>query len=83
MKKTSTTPFLPEGMKAKYVQAIVDYFSADRGMEIGVIAAEEILEFFAQQIGKEIYTQAVQDCKQVIESRIEDVKLEIDILMPQ
>lgn len=42
---------------------IITYFKTERDLEIGVIAAEDILDFFLQALVADIYNKAVSDSK--------------------
>lgn len=39
------------------------FFQEVRDEEIGVIATQEVMEFFLETLGKEIYNQALDDAK--------------------
>jgi uncharacterized protein (DUF2164 family) len=42
------------------IRGIVAYFQSERDEDIGVIAAGELLDFFLQTTGKNIYNQALE-----------------------
>lgn len=63
--------------KEKKDQAIRDiqqFFYDERGEEIGIIAAENFLDFFAAQVGPHIYNQGVKDARNVVSDRLAAVE---------
>ncbi len=62
------------------IKEIITYFKTEREEEIGVIAAEEILNFFTEALGKDIYNKAVLDSKTTIKTCMENLELDLDLL---
>jgi uncharacterized protein (DUF2164 family) len=71
---------IKEESRRKYIDAIISYFLDERNEEIGVIAAEDILDFFLKEIGDDLYKKAVKDIKKVVKERMEDLGTELDIM---
>lgn len=71
---------IPEERKAKIIREIVDYFNAERDEEIGVLAAEEILDFFLEAVGKDIYNKAVEDAKVTVKKGLENLEVDLEVL---
>ncbi len=69
---------LPEDKHKAAVGAIIAFFKEERGEEIGVIAAEALLDFFQERVGKDFYNKGVEDAKALIKERMEDVEVDID-----
>jgi uncharacterized protein (DUF2164 family) len=44
--------------------------------------AQEVLDFFLQIMGEEIYKKAIKDCKKLLKERLEDLEVELEILSP-
>ena len=68
----------------KRQQAIDDliyFFESERSEKIGVIAAEQLLDFFLENIGPDVYNRGLSDAKTVIAKRVEDLQFDIDDLM--
>ncbi len=63
------------------IEEIITFFKEERNEEIGIIAAENILDFFLQNVGKDTYNKGVEDAIAVIKGRLEDVELDLDSLM--
>lgn len=66
--------------KDQLLKEIITYFKNERDLEIGVIAAEEILDFFTEALGKDIYNKAVLDSKTTIKTCMENLELDLDLL---
>lgn len=81
-KKSNKFDFESDEKKTKYINEIIGFFQDERDEEIGLVAAENILDFFLQTMGEEIYKKAVTDCKKLLKERIEDIEIELDILSP-
>ena len=72
--------FLPEEQRNKYVNEIISYFEVERNEKIGVIAAEEILDFMLETIGPRIYNKAIDDTKTVLKQKFEDINVDLNLL---
>ncbi len=72
--------FLTDQKKQKCLNDIIAYFHDERGEEIGVIAAESVLDFFLAEIGDDIYKKALTDAKKLIQERYEDLNIELESL---
>ncbi|MGL5831231.1 MAG: DUF2164 domain-containing protein [Candidatus Altimarinota bacterium] len=80
MKTIKSNWAIPEERKAKIIREIVDYFNAERDEEIGVLAAEEILDFFLEAVGKDIYNKSVEDAKGTVKKGLENLEVDLDVL---
>jgi uncharacterized protein (DUF2164 family) len=67
--------------KAIAKEELISFFEHERGEKIGVIAAEELLNFFLQNVGPKIYNKGLSDAKAVLDSRMEDLKFDLDDLL--
>jgi len=68
----------------KRQQAIDDliyFFESERSEKIGVIAAEQLLDFFLENIGPDVYNRGLSDAKTAIAKRMEDLQFDMDDLM--
>ena len=81
-KKQNKLDFVSEKTRTKYVNEIIAYFQDERNEAIGVIAAENILDFFLATFGDEIYKKAINDCKKLLREKLEDLEVELEILTP-
>ncbi len=60
--------------KRKLLEEIQSYFDEERDEKIGVIAAESLLEFFLNTLGKHIYNKALDNVKLWYEKRMENIE---------
>lgn len=60
--------------KRVLVDEIMTYFERERDEEIGIIASEDILEFFIDTLGKFIYNKALDDSMVWFKNRMENIE---------
>lgn len=65
------------------VDEIMAYFEQERDEEIGVIASENILEFFINTLGKYIYNKALDDSTIWFKNRMENIESDFYSLYKQ
>ena len=71
--------YLNDEQRKKAVDEIVAFFESEREEKIGIIAAEEVLDMFLRNTGKEVYNRAVEDVKKFLRKKAEDIEIDIDI----
>lgn len=71
---------LSESEKAKALKEIIGFFQSERGEEIGVIAAEEVLSMFMQRIAPLVYNAGVHAAKERVVALLESTDYELDAL---
>lgn len=62
-------------------EELILFFENERDEKIGIIAAEEIINFFLQSVGSKLYNKGVTDAKKTIENRIEELNFDLDDLI--
>ena len=62
------------------ISKTIDFFQTERDEEIGMIAAETILDHFLQTAGIQLYNKGVEDSISVLHDRFEGLELDIDLL---
>ncbi len=72
---------LSKDERQKIVNEIIAFFTDERGEEIGVVAADQILDFFLRTTGGFIYNKALDDTKPFIEKKLGDALFEIDTFL--
>jgi uncharacterized protein (DUF2164 family) len=72
---------LTEEKRKKSINEIIDFFQRERDEKIGIIAAEKILDHFLQDVGVDIYNKGVEDSKQFLKSRFEDIEVDLDAIV--
>lgn len=70
----------PKEMNKELLDKIISYFEIERNETIGYLAAEQLLEFFEKEIGKEIYKKAVLDILKTVKEKNSDLEIEISSL---
>jgi len=65
------------------LEEIITYFDKERDEQIGLVAAEDILDFFLQILGNEIYNSAVDDVKNILKKQLENLDFEAELLKRQ
>lgn len=60
--------------KKQLLEEIKYYFETERGEKLGIIASENIYEFFMDVLGKRVYNKALDDLKLWYSRRMEDVE---------
>jgi uncharacterized protein (DUF2164 family) len=63
------------------INELITFFKQERNEEIGIIAAEDILDFFLQNAGESIYNKAVVDSRELAKKRFEDLEIDLDLLL--
>lgn len=71
--------FLSKDKKDDCTSRIITFFKEERGEEIGIIAAEDVLNFILKEIGEDIYNKGISDAKNLLKSKIEDIEVELDL----
>lgn len=72
--------FKTEEEKKYLLDSIIGYFEIERNNKIGYIAAEEILDFFVDQIGKKIHNQTILEVQKLLNVKIQDIDIELESL---
>lgn len=63
------------------IREITAYFEKERGEEIGMLAAEDMLDFFQEALSKDIYNRAIEDAKITVKQNAENLEIDLDVLM--
>lgn len=66
--------------KNKLISEIQGFFSEERDEEIGIIAAETVLDFFVENLGITIYNRTLDEAKIWFSKRLEDLEVDYDAL---
>ncbi len=61
-------------------EEIITRIAEQGDAEFGIIAAQEIIDIVANNLGPQIYNQALNDAKKVIEKKLEDLEVDFDVL---
>lgn len=69
---------LSEAQRQESLEALIDFFATERGEEIGIVAAGEILDVFLESTGKKIYNRAIEDTKKFLSERWEALEFDLE-----
>ncbi|PIR94618.1 DUF2164 domain-containing protein [Candidatus Falkowbacteria bacterium CG10_big_fil_rev_8_21_14_0_10_39_11] len=82
MKKTKRKwDVLSKDRRRTCINEIITFFYKSRDEEIGMIAAEEILDYFLEHISGHVYNRAIRDCQELLKKRFDDFELDLDLLI--
>jgi uncharacterized protein (DUF2164 family) len=70
-------------VRKKCIDEILTRIEEQQGAEFGIVAAEEIMDIVAQNIGPDIYNLALEDTKKLLETRLSDLQADLDLLEHQ
>lgn len=76
-----TVGLLGREKKREAIEAIIAYYQREKGEEIGIIAAEEILDFVLEMVGTEIYNKAVEDTKVLVVEKMTGILIDIEAIL--
>ncbi len=82
MIKRNLLYFSSDNDRRRHIDAVITYFEQERDEEIGYIAAENLLDFFLEHAGKDVYRKGIEDARKHIITKHEDLIGELDIITP-
>lgn len=71
---------LKQDRKQSLIKELITYFKTERDMEIGIVAAEEVLNFFLEAAGPDIYNKGIFDAKTIVRNSMENIEVDLDLL---
>lgn len=74
---------LDKDQRKMAIEAIMSFFQNERNEEIGIIAAEEVLDFFLNDIGTAIYNKGVDDAKATLRKLVDGLEVDLGALTRQ
>lgn len=74
---------LSEGRRKSAIDEVITYFREERDEQIGIIVAEDILDFFLRTIGGDIFNKAIDSSKAVIRQSFDNLEIDLDVLCPK
>jgi uncharacterized protein (DUF2164 family) len=73
--------YLPKDKRDKAIREIIAHFETEMEQELGFIGAEDLLDFFLENIGPDIYNKAVYDAKNTIKLNFENLDIDLEQLI--
>ena len=74
---------LSDEVKKNTINELIYFFDKERDEEIGVIAAEQLLKFFLETVGPELYNKGILDAKKALQDRIDELNYDLDDLLDE
>jgi uncharacterized protein (DUF2164 family) len=62
------------------IEAIQAYFYREHGEELGIIGAENYLEFITEELGPLFYNRAIRDVKRSVLEQVSTIEEAVDVL---
>jgi uncharacterized protein (DUF2164 family) len=66
--------------RQRAIDGIIGYFASERKETIGIIAAEDLLDFFLQNAGKSVYNTALEHARVALQKGSEETGFAISEL---
>lgn len=66
--------------KRQMVRLIQDFFQEERDEQVGIIAAENFLDFIDKEIGPYYYNQAIREARRYLQGQMESIDTELYIM---
>jgi len=64
---------LSKERQAQITKAAIDFYKSEFDEELSEFRAASLVEFLAQQIGPSLYNQAIQDARQFMAEKLDDL----------
>lgn len=68
---------LPKEHKLQLIAGVQHYFESEFSMEMGRLAAENVLDFMLKELAPYVYNQAVADARKVMEQQMASIEDEL------
>ena len=62
---------------------LIYFFESERAEKIGVIAADNLLDFFLEHVGSKIYNKGISDARKAMDTRIDELRYDLDDLQDE
>ncbi len=69
-----------EQARKKCVEEIITRIEEQEGAQFGVIAANDVIDIVLQNLGPDIYNLALKDARKLIQDKLEDLEVNLDLL---
>ena len=77
----SIISLISDEKEREVVEAIIAFYKRERDEEIGVIAAEEILELVIDLVGREIFNKGVDETVRLLQDRLGSVWVDVEAIV--
>ncbi|MFA6537022.1 MAG: DUF2164 family protein [Patescibacteria group bacterium] len=73
--------FMSKEQRDDFVKEIIEFFLLKQEKKITLFEAEEILDFFLENLESKIYNRAIFDARNVLARNNENLQIDLDLLM--
>ena len=67
--------------RKEYIRELIEFFQVERDEEIGMIAAENILDHFLQNVGINLYNNGIEESITFLRERFESLELDMESIL--
>lgn len=71
---------LPDSVRRQCIDEVITRIEDIDSSNVGVIAAQDVIDIVAQHLGPSIYNQAIEDAKKLMQEKMADMEYDIDAL---
>lgn len=64
----------------KCIEEVITRIEDIDGAEVGIIAAQDVIDIVAENLGPEIYNKAIGDVRKILQDRLHDIEVDIELL---
>ncbi|MCB0795824.1 MAG: DUF2164 family protein [Flavobacteriales bacterium] len=72
---------LAEEERSQAKQELIDFFAMERDEQIGLVAADALLDHFLRSVGGTLYNKGVVDARNSVDTRIQEMRYDLDDLL--
>jgi uncharacterized protein (DUF2164 family) len=70
---------LNEQQRQIAINEIIDFFATERDEQLGIIAAQDILDMFLENIAKTVYNKGVDDTRNYVTEKLSELETNIEL----
>jgi uncharacterized protein (DUF2164 family) len=60
--------------RERLLHSVRRFFADALDLELGELAAERVVDFFAKELGAPVYNQAIQDARAFLQAKLDDLE---------
>ena len=72
---------ISDDQRKSSIEGLVTFFKTERDEQIGIVAAEQILDFILSELATTIYNKGVEDARCALQKRSEDLEIDLNLLI--
>jgi len=71
---------LNDQQRKQAIDGLIAWYKAERGEDIGYLAAEAILDAVLEIVSDKVYARGVRDARKILEENLENLKIDMEVL---